>query len=188
MITIEDIRSCRGKEIDQADTDALKARVATLRTIRQPFYLTAEEFEEILHWKLGQQIGRQRERRVGNTDELIRRVTGFALSLRHDDKSYEMELRLGVLCALRGVAVPVASAVLALVFPNEYAVIDFRVWRQLFGEDKTVFSIADYHKYMLKLEPLASELGWPVQEVDHAIWEHDRRTGSSALVKPQGAA
>jgi hypothetical protein len=184
VITRSEIESCRGQEIDSADTDALKARMATLRASRQPLFLTASEFDDILQWKLGQQIGRQRAKRAANTDELIRQVTGLALSLHHADKTYETELRLAILCALRGVAVPVASAVLALVFPEQYAVIDFRVWHCLFGEDMTVFSIRDYHRYMSKLVPIALELGWPVQEVDHAIWEHDRRSGRTASGKP----
>jgi hypothetical protein len=73
------------------------------------------------------------------------------------------------------VGVPVASAVLALVFPEEYAVIDFRGWRQLFDEEKTVFFTPDYKKYMREIRRLANELGWHAQEVDHAIWEYDRR-------------
>jgi hypothetical protein len=184
MITRSQIKACRGQEIDSTETDALKAHMATLRATRQPLFLTAREFEGILQWKLGQQIGRQRAKRAANTDGLIRRVTGLALSLRHPDKIYETELRLAILCVLRGVAVPVASAVLVLVFPEEYAVIDFRVWHCLFGEDRTVFTIRDYHRYMSKLAPIALDLGWPVQEVDHAIWEHDRRSGRTANGKP----
>lgn len=69
---------------------------------------------------------------------------------------------------------PVASAVLALVFPEKYAVIDVRVWRQIFGEEKTTFTLADYQRYLPEVKRLASELGWTVQEVDLAIWDYDR--------------
>jgi hypothetical protein len=67
--------------------------------------------------------------------------------------------------------------VLAPIFPEQYAVIDFRVWRQIFDDAQTTFFIPDYRKYMREIRHLADELGWPVQEVDHAIWEYDRRTG-----------
>ena len=96
------------------------------------------------------------------------------MTITHPDKEYELELRMGILCSLRGVAVSVASAVLALVFPEEYAVIDFRSWRRLFGEGGTSFSISKYKKYLREIRRLANELDWPVQEVDHAIWEYDR--------------
>ena len=174
MISKAQIESMRGRQADLAETQALKAELAALRQTRNPLFLTFEDLEKILAWKLGRQIGRQREKRLENTDELIRKVTGLALSLRHKDPEYELELRVQILCALRGVGMGVASAVLALVFPNQYAVIDFRGWRQLFDEEKTIFSTSDYARYMGRLRPLAAELGWPVQEVDHAIWEFDR--------------
>jgi hypothetical protein len=177
MITAKEIAPFYKRAIDHDDTEELKTKFASLRRERQPLYLTAKEFEEILEWKLGQQIGRQRDLRAANTEEIIRAVTGLALTIAHPDKDYQLELRTDILCALRGVGVPVASAVLALVFPEEYAVIDFRNWRQLFDEDKTVFFTPEYKRYMEKIRVLANELGWAVQEVDHAIWEYDRQNG-----------
>ena len=178
MITAAQIAPLRKQQIDYSETEQLKAKLAQLRIERQPLYLTATEFEEILQWKLGQQIGRQRDKRAANTDEIIHAVTGLALTITHPDKEYELELRVGILCSLRGVGVPVASAVLALVFPEEYAVIDFRAWRQIFGEEQPTLFIPEYKKYMREIRRLADELGWPMQEVDHAIWEYDRRNSS----------
>jgi hypothetical protein len=174
MITATQIAPFHRKGIDFEETERLKAKLAQRRRERQPFFLTAEELEEILAWKLGQQMGRQRALRTANTDEIIQAITGLALTIHHQDKDYELELRVNLLCALRGVGVPVASAVLALVFPDEYAVIDYRVWRQLFDEGKQVFFVPDYRRYMGEIRRLAAELDWPVQEVDHAIWELDR--------------
>ncbi|GIV64636.1 MAG: hypothetical protein WHS83_05940 [Chloroflexus sp.] len=153
----------------------LKQQFAKLRQERVPLYLTLDEFDQILHWKLRGQYARQRERRKANTDEVVRTITKAALSLTVPDEDYEIELRFGILCALRGVSVPVASAILALVFPEKYAVIDFRVWRQVFDEERTTFSVSDYKRYLHEIQRLAHELGWQVQEVDFAIWEYDRR-------------
>jgi len=177
MITSIQLVAYQTSSDDYELTERLKARFAQLRQERKPLFLTSEEFEEILRWKLRGQYGRQRERREANTEEVIRVVTGAALTATHPDEEYETELRVGILCALRGVGVPVASAVLALVFPEKYAVIDFRGWRQVFGEEKTTFSIADYKRYLREIRRLADELGWPVQEVDLAIWEYDRTHG-----------
>ena len=104
-----------------------------------------------------------------------------ALAITHSNKEYELELRFGLLCVLRGVGVPVASAVLALIFPEGYGVIDFRGWRQIFGEERSSYTIADYKRYLAELRHLADELGWPVQEVDLAIWEYDRRHGKNPV-------
>jgi hypothetical protein len=176
VITAKEIKPLYKQAVDYAETEQLKTKLARLRRERQPLYLTAAEFDEILRWKLIQQYGRVQHLLVSNTDEIIRAVTGLALTITHPDNEYELELRMDILCALRGVSTPVASAVLALVFPEEYAVIDFRGWRQLFDEKRDVFSTPDYKKYMYKIRQLANELGWPVQEADHAIWEYDRRS------------
>lgn len=176
MITVAQFVPYRTSSDDYAPTEHLKARFAHLRRERQPFYLTAPEFDEILHWKLRGQYGRQQEKREANTEDVILRVTGAALTITHPNEEYEIELRVGILCALRGVSVPVASAVLALVFPEKYAVIDFRGWRQVFGKEKTTFSIPDYKRYLHEIRRLADELKWPVQEVDLAIWEYDKQT------------
>lgn len=71
-----------------------------------------------------------------------------------------------------------ASAILALVFPEQYAVIDFRGWRQIFGEAKRTFSVADYKRHLREVKRLAVKLGWLVQEIDLAIWEYDRSRGA----------
>ena len=126
MITCAQIALYRTSSDDYDLTERLKTRLLRLRQERRPFYLASAEFDEILRWKLRGQYGRQRERRKANTEDVIRTVTRAALTIIHPDEEYELELRVGILCALRGVSVPVASAVLALVFPEKYAVIDFR--------------------------------------------------------------
>ncbi|MCD6337953.1 MAG: hypothetical protein J7M29_01030 [Verrucomicrobia bacterium] len=174
MITAAQLIPYRTSSDDHAETERLKEQFARVRQERVPLYLTLDEFDEILRWKLRSQYGRQRERRKVNTDDVIRIVTTAALSLTHPDSDYETELRLGILCTLRGVGVSVASAILALVFPEKYAVIDFRGWRQVFDEEKKPFTISDYKRYLRKIQPLSLKLGWSVQEVDLASWEYDR--------------
>jgi len=180
MITATQLIPYRTSSDDYGLTEHLKGQFAKLRLERTPLYLTLDEFDEILRWKLRGQYGRQREWRKANTDDVIRTVTTAALSLTHPDGDYETELRIGILCTLRGVGVPVASAILALVFPERYAVIDFRGWRQIFGEERTTLSVSNYKRYLCEIRRLALELGWPVQEVDLAIWEYDRVNGGKS--------
>jgi len=175
MITSDDLKPLRSASDDYAETERLKSKFRDLKLRRKPFHLTGEDFEEVLTWKLRTQYGRQRRLREGNTDSLIQGITRLALNIEHEDSDYELELRIGVLCALRGVAVPVASAVLALTSPDDYAVIDFRAWRQIFPDKPLILNVTGYKKYLNAIRPLARELNWPVQEVDLAIWEYDRR-------------
>jgi hypothetical protein len=175
MIAAGQIMPLRGRAQDEPETKVLKSRFAGVLAERRPFFLTKSDFERVLRWKLRGQYGRGAASRAIHTENVIREVTRAAFAVSSDDLEYELELRVGILTSLRGVAVPVASAALALTCPERYAVIDFRVWRQLFHNEKPTFTLGEYKKYMAAIHQLADELGWPPHEVDQAIWEYDRR-------------
>lgn len=146
---------------------------------RQPRHLVSGEFDRILDWKLEGQRHRVKHLLVQNPGELIADVTRFALNVRHTDFAYETAMRLEALMILRGVDIGVASAVLALCFPSQHAVIDFRGWRQAFGEDRRQFSVRNYLAYLDAIRPLADGLKVTVQEVDLALWCRDRYLAQS---------
>jgi hypothetical protein len=106
---------------------------------------------------------------------VYRAVTEAVFKIADPDVRYESVVRLGLLAALPGVGVPVATAVLALANPERHCVIDFRGWRAAFDEERTAFSVSHYLRYREEVARLAADLGWSVQETDLAIWEYDRR-------------
>lgn len=115
-----------------------------------------------------------------NSADRIEAVTSRALSFCDPDPDIEMIGRVTMLRVLPGVGMGVASAILALCFPERYAPIDFRVWRQLFESKLSMFEISEYRRYLEKLRGLADELAtldpandWPVQLVDYFAWEYD---------------
>ena len=108
MITAAQIKDLREAVSGFEKTKLLKGKLAGLRQERQPFFLTADEFDEILRWKLDTQYGRRKAHRTKNTDEIVRAVTGLALNIIHEDEDYELELRIDILSSLRGVATPVS--------------------------------------------------------------------------------
>jgi len=162
---------------DYEETQQLLTSFQTLRTNRHPFYLNEQEFERILRWKLRGQYGRGTEVRRHNTDHIIRTISETVFRIQHENDDYETKMRISMLSTIPGVSIPVASAVLTLVEPTRYTVIDFRVWRQMFDEDKRIFSYSDYARYRSRVMLFAGELQWTPQEVDAAIWEYDRRHG-----------
>jgi hypothetical protein len=103
-----------------------------------------------------------------------------AFAVADSNRETELKLRVAILTSLPGVAVPIASAILALVYPDTYAVLDFRGWRQIFPGIPKNLSISGYRRYMKVMWELAQQLQWPVQEVDLAIWEFDRRATAHA--------
>jgi hypothetical protein len=172
---LAEMRRLRGKVEDHDKTQLLKRRLAQLKARRRPFYLTKADLEPILRWKLRSQYGRGLKLRTYLTDDLVRQVTRAAFGYRVADVDIELGVRTRLLAALPGVGVPIASAVLALVEPRRYCVVDFRGWRAIFGEERRYFSARDYRRYRTAIATLAKKLGWSVQETDSVVWEFDRR-------------
>jgi hypothetical protein len=173
----EQIDGLLSRADDNVETERLLRKFEELKGSRVPFFLTEGDFEDILRWKLRSQYGRQKEQRKKNTPEIVKAVTMAAFSIAHIDKDAEAFFRLRMLKTLVGVETAVASAILTLCYPNEYAVVDFRNWRQMFGDRKTSFTSTDYQKYMGAIRRLASQHGLTVQQADQAIWQYDIETG-----------
>ena len=157
------------------ETKRLTSYFSQLQKERCPFYLTLDELQEILKWKLRRQFHRQKTKRESNTNENVIAITKAAFSITHSDKDFETSLKLKLLCTLTGVEVPVASAILTLCFPTEYSVIDFRNWRQIYKDDKprTTYSIKEYLTYLKTIKQCAREFEVTPQEIDIAIWQSD---------------
>ena len=187
VITAQDLKKQREQlRLDDADWqthEKLKAKFAAARKQRDPMHLTESEFFEVARWKLINQYGRAQRLLERNSAERIEAVTSRALSFCDPDPDIEMVGRVTMLRVLPGVGMGVASAILALCFPEQYAPIDFRVWRQLFGTEKDMFELTEYRRYLGRLRELAAHLesldpgtDWPVQLVDYFTWEYDFAT------------
>jgi len=167
----EQIQNLIEQTDDIQETKRLISKFKKLQEIRKPFFLTKEDFEEILEWKLGGQYWRSEKIRKKNTGELIELITKTAFEITHEDKDFETELRINTLTLLKGVGIPVASSILALCVPEKYAVIDYRNWEQLFGERKTSYTIKNYLDYLKEIKKLSEKFGFTCQEIDSAIWQ-----------------
>lgn len=158
------------KSEDVNETNELKKRFNTLLKKRSPAYLTAYEFDEIVKWKLDKQYHRSKEQRSVNTDSVIIPITQSCFAIHSDNKDYEVELKLKQLTTIRGIALPLASAVLAICFPTNYVVIDSVLWENIFGEEKSSFTINDYLKFLGFIKELSQHTKLPIQDTEHLLW------------------
>lgn len=179
MLRASQIAHLRTESRDYTPTEQLKSEFRAIQGVREPFFLTEAELERIFKWKLLSQYGRGAALRAQNTDRVYQLVTRAAFEIKAVDWNYEATVRIGILTALQGVGVPVASAILALTQPDRYCVIDFRGWRAVFGTERRDLTVANYREYVAEVSRLARELGWPIQEVDLAIWEYDQLKNAS---------
>jgi thermostable 8-oxoguanine DNA glycosylase len=165
--------------IERADnfdnTRRLTEKFAELRLQRQEFYLTAEDLDDVLRWKLRSQFGRQKNKRSLNTNENIIKITKAAFGVSHHDKDFETCLRVKILSTITGVEVPVASAILTLCYPEQYCVLDFRNWRQVYADKKmkSKFSVSEYTAYLNLIKKKAEVFDVTAQQFDIAVWQHD---------------
>lgn len=130
--------------------------------IRQRGYATFEEFFLIGMWK----TVRAKPLYIKNVD-IVETTTKEALSQKE-----EKEI-LRVLCTLKGVSVPVASAFLTVIYPDKYAVIDIRCLEMLnelgipIPSDPT---IKNYIKYMEIMRSIAEENNVTPRDVDKILF------------------
>lgn len=181
-ITADDLRAVRASpdyadRPDHVEAETIKAAFRARRSERHPFFLTGEELNQVFQWKLRGAHERTAFQRDRNTEFAYRAVTEAVFRIVGPDTEYESVVRLGLLSALAGVGVPLASAVLALTEPDRYCVVDRRGWRAIFGKERESFTPFDYVHYLGEVARLAAELGWPIQETDAAVREYDRRRG-----------
>lgn len=169
------IESLINKADNAKETKRLTQKFHRLKTDRKPFYITLEELNDILKWKLRKQFERQGKGRELNSNENVCVITKAAFAITHTDKDFETILKLKLLSTLTGVEVRVASAILTLCFPKQYAVIDFKNWQQIYksAQRKTNYSPNDYIEYLKIIRQLAKKYDVTPQEIDIAIWQKD---------------
>ena len=78
-------------------------------------YLSFEDFYKICMWK----SARQKRKYIQNKNS-IEKVSKSAIAEKDEAK------KIKILCELKGVGIPTASAILTVVFPEKYAIIDVR--------------------------------------------------------------
>jgi hypothetical protein len=96
-----------------------------------------------------------------------------------------------LLTGLVGVSVPVASAILTLIDPRRYGVLDIRVWQLLWAlgaVDRRPggrgFIVADWLVYLATLRGHARALGVSVRRVELTLFERHRRAQRGRLYDP----
>jgi hypothetical protein len=109
------------KHLTRTEDELTSVLVERLRCARERGYLTKGELATACRWKSPRSAGHV----ARNPPRRIRKATGLAL-LGGDDRA-----RMEALLVLHGVSVPTASAILTLLEPERFGVIDIRVWQLL---------------------------------------------------------
>jgi len=160
---------------------ATRSLIARLRHVRRRREFSRAEFLLMCRWK----TPRAAPHYERNTAARVRRASRAALATRDERR------RLEALTSLHGVSVPVASAILTLVDPRRYGVLDIRVWQLLHAMGAVVrkpdgrgFNSRDWEDYLACLRSAARGLGISVRAVEYTLFHCHRRFQSGRLYDP----
>jgi hypothetical protein len=159
-------------------------------------YIESEEFVNICTWKT-----RRPKKRYRNEDNLkkIKSISKNIIKLHLREEDDYTSQSISLLTSLDGVQVPVASALLTVLFPKIHCVIDYRVRRAIYffenSKNGTLTfdqyssfsecldllgkgpSVDDYLNYLFTISRKSKKFKCTPRELEMALWEYDSHKG-----------
>ncbi len=149
-----------------------------MKNVKERGYLTKEEFVNICMWK----SPRPKKLYLNNPEEEIISVTKQVLSTDSEI------LKIKLLKNLKGIEIPTASAILTILDPDNYGVIDIRAWKLLYkyrvvrgNPEGNNFSLENWEEYLEKIRKFAKELNVPVRDVEITLFYYHKETQKGNL-------
>ena len=162
------------------DTDPAQELIEKLIHIKQQAYFNKPEFLRMCSWK----SPRPRRLYQSNPSARVRSVSIKVFAAESEKEKIEL------LTSLKGVGIPVASAILTLTDPQAYGVIDIRVWQQLyrFGAvtkrpSGTGFSFDNWLEFLERLRDLSQRFNRSVRDVERALFAHHKENQVGTLYR-----
>jgi hypothetical protein len=169
------------RERPREEEPGTRALIERLSHVKRVGEFSRPEFLEMCRWKSPRAAPQYRRNRAARICQVSRAV----LASRSEER------RLDLLTGLRGVSVPVASAILTLVDPARYGVLDIRVWQLLFAlgcvggrPGGRGFLARDWLDYLAILRRQARRLGISVREVEYTLFHSHRKFQAGLLYGP----
>lgn len=151
-----------------------------LSKVKDRGYFDKEQFIEMGMWK----SPRFKKQYQKNSEETIDLVSKKVFSTRYEKRKIEL------LTSLNGVSLPTASAILALIDPQNYGVIDIRVWRilYLYGSVKvkpkgTNFNFKNWFNYKMKFRYYAKKFNVSARDIERILILHHKKVQEGNLYK-----
>jgi thermostable 8-oxoguanine DNA glycosylase len=171
---------------DRLSTDEDEATLTVIRRLRHARargYLTPGELEAACRWKSPRAIALVRSNSASN----IRAATRRAFAARNE------RARLEELLTLRGVSVATASAILTMLDPRRYAVLDIRCWQLLHtmgavtsNRAGTGFTAKNWSEFISVVRQLAKRFGVKARDVERVLFMAHREYQEGRLYRRPG--
>ncbi len=149
------------------EEDSATSLIHRLRAAKKRGWITPSELAAMCYWKSPRTIHHIRS----NSPASVRAATRAALGTRSEQR------RLEALRQLKGVSVPMASAILMLLDPKRYGVIDIRVWQLLHkvgtvteNADGVGFNFKNWYQFLMVLRYFAKKLGVSARDIERTLF------------------
>jgi hypothetical protein len=159
------------------------ALIQLVRPALERGYMTVGEFRAVCRWKSPRSAGHVER----NNHHRVRAATGTAIRKAKDRD------RIEPLLTLRGVSVPTASAVLTMIDPERYGVIDIRVWQLLHrlrlvegAPAGTGLTVVHWERFLEVIRRYAGEFRVTARAVELALFHVHREYQEGTLYRVAG--
>jgi len=140
-----------------------------LKNVRSRGYFTKKEFLKMAKWK----SPRPKRWYLSNSEDEIIKISKKVFSTNYDKR------RIELLTRLKGVRIPTASAILMLTDPQNYGVIDIRVWQvlYLYGSVKVNpsgknFQFNNWYNYLMKIRYFAGKFKVKARDIERTLFSY----------------
>jgi len=177
-LTYRSLDELLARELIREEHEPTAALMHALRAVRRRGSFTRAEFRAMCRWK----SPRARRLWEKNSAARIHAVSRAVLATRSE------RVRMERLTGLTGVGVPMASAILTLIDPRRYGVLDIRAWQLLFAIRSVDanrrgqgFTIPQWLDFLAALRHHARRLGVSARMVEYTLFHCHRKFQRGAL-------
>jgi len=184
-LTYRSLEALLARELVREEDAGTAALVRALGPVRRRGAFTRAEFRRMCRWK----SPRARRLWEANSAARVRAVSRAVLATRDEHR------RMALLTGLAGVGVPMGSAILTLIEPRRYGVLDIRAWQLLFALRSVEgnrrgqsFTIAQWLEFLAALRHHARRLGVGARTVEYTLFHCHRKFQRGTLYVPPARA
>lgn len=165
----------------RAEDPETAALIRRLRGVRKAGVFDRRDFLAMCRWKSPRALLHYRRHSAAT----VRRVSRAVLATRDEAR------RMMLLTALKGVSVPTASAILTLLEPRRYGVLDIRVWQLLhtIGAVRSRpqgrgFGVPQWLEFLTLIRAEARVLGLTARAVEWMLFGYHQSVQTGRLYEP----
>lgn len=158
-------------KIETDVTDLVESSIG--KEIRKSGEITKSQLLKMMIWRA--EYLNLRNRNLGFIEKIdenaLMYITKMVLQMPEEMDLYKIK----ILCSFNGVGPTGASVILGFYNPLRYGIFTWRVWRELFINEKILRSPENYVRFLKKLRKRANDTGEKVRDIEFTLWKRNKK-------------